>query len=705
MPAVTPQVAISKDFLEALARLPLKIQKKVREFTEKFRKDPTQPGINFERIADAKDDKVRSARIDQTYRAIIVHPPRGDVYLCAWVDHHDDAYAWARNRRFEVNPVTGTLQVFGVEELEGVPTPGAEATAAPAGLLAAVDDESLLFSGVPAPLLPAVRALETDDELDVLAPHFPEEAAEMLYLLAAGYDFMQALEEIARKPEKPERVDVEDFATALAQPDSKREFRVVEGEVDLAEMLEAPLEQWRIFLHPSQRKLVEWHVNGPIRVLGGAGTGKTVALMHRAKHLAKEVFTDPEDRVLVTTFTRNLALDLEANLKNLCGSERSRIETTNLHSWAIQFLRRQGITYSIIPDYERRQYFEQAYAETENPEFPLRFYIEEWEQVAQPHEVVTRDDYLKARRVGRGTRVSRAQRLGVWRVFERYRELLDDLGKVEWPDIVREARLLLEQQQIPLPYRSVLVDETQDLKPGELRLLRAIVPPGPDDLFLVGDGHQRIYSRPVSLSKCGIEIRGRSRRLRLNYRTTQKIRNYAVALLEGLEIDDLDDGTDDLKGYTSLRAGVTPEVRHFAKDGQEAEFIVEKLRSWLKEVRPDEICLTARTNNDIKKRYKAMLESAGIPCYELQGEADAGGDSSGVRLATMHRMKGLEFPRVLIAGLREGVLPLAIDVTEDEATRADHELRERCLFYVAATRARDELVVTGFGTKSPWVRS
>ncbi len=699
--------------MEAYSRLQKAQQKKVREFTEKFQRDPTHPGIHFERVEGATDDKVRSVRIDQTYRAIVVHPPRGDVFLCVWVDHHDDAYRWVRNKRFEVNPRSGVFQLYGVVEpppgetaveAEGAVSEPGVAEAVARDLLADYDDEDLLFAGVPAPLLAAVRALCNEEDLDSLAPHLPAEAAEMLYLFAAGYDLLAALEELERGAKPPAMVDPEDFGTALARDDSRRTFRIVDSERELEEMLDAPLEQWRIFLHPTQQKLVEMNANGPIRALGGAGTGKTVALMHRAKHLARNVFTGPDDRLLVTTYTRNLALDLATNLRNLCGDDMSRLEVTNLHSWAVGFMRRHGHSFRIATKAERNRLMALAVDESTCDDFSVRFLLEEWDRVVQNQEIGSRDGYLTARRVGRGTRLGRVQKARIWKIFQRYRELLTDRGRVEWPDVIRETRLFIHHRQIATPYRAVLADEVQDFTATDLRLLRSLAPPGPNTLFVVGDAHQRIYGQPICLSHCGIEIRGRSRRLKLNYRTTAEIRRHAVAILEGCEIDDLDGDVDTLRGYCSLRRGPEPELRHFLKEAQEASFLVERVKEWSDEVPESAICIAARTRGQIKDRYQPILKSAGIRSVLIKKDPESEAKKPGVRLATMHRMKGLEFPRVLLVGVQEGTVPHSTSFeAPDRASAEDRLLQERCLFYVASTRARDELVITGYGVPSPFL--
>lgn len=704
-----PKVALSREFLSAYSDLPLQVQKKVREFTEKFQQDPTQPGLNFERIAGARDDKVRSVRIDQAYRAIVVHPPKGDVYLCMWVARHDDAYAWVRNKRFEVNPASGVLQLYEVEEHTETVAPAKSKETSrkrEPGLLDQHDDEALALAGVPLPLLPAVRALRNENELDALKPHLPEDAAEMLFRLAAGYELTDALVEADRSAARKPRVDVNDFAAAMAEPTTQRQFVVVEGDAELAAMLEKPLHQWRIFLHPTQRKLVEMAANGPVRVLGGAGTGKTVVLMHRARHLARGL--PPEARVLVTTFTRNLALDLKQNLRELCGQEFERLEVVNLHAWARSFLQRQGVRFEVLgSDEDRRQRMDAAVDEVGDQGLPREFFTSEWDHVVQGQEILARDGYLRARRTGRGTRLDREARARVWEVFARYREGLQRDGQLEWQDIVREARLLLEARATPLPYRAVCADEVQDFTASELRLLRALVPPGPNDLFLVGDGHQRIYGQPVVLSQCGIDVRGRSRRLKLNYRTTDGIARHALAILKDCNVDDLDAGTDSLKGYTSLRQGQPPVVRHFPTEAEESAFVLDTVKRWLAAGTPArEICIAAHTAKLIKDRYEPLLRGAGIPTTVIAKDAEADASPQGVRLATMHRMKGLEFPKVVLASVQAGIVPLqiALENAADPAERSARELQERCLFYVASTRARDELVVTGFGRKSAFVR-
>ncbi len=714
-----PQVALSSDFLTAFANIPRKKQKTVREALEKFKRDPTTLAQNYEKINDVVDDKVRTVRCGIDYRAVVIAPPKGDVYLFVWVDHHDEAMAWARRKRFEVNQHTGTLQVYEVqtataegaaEAPSGRAVPSIDAEVIPKGrLFSGHDNTTLLLFGVPEPLVVAVRALREEADLDGLARYLPQEAADALYLLAAGYSPEETIDELDRKKpaevEKPE-FDPNDFEAAMARPGTQQTFKVVTDDHELADILNAPLALWRIFLHPSQTKLVNMHSNGPARVLGGAGTGKTVVAMHRARHLAKSC--PAGKKILFTTFTTNLAADIESMLASLCGQEIEHIEVSHLHGWARGMLQARGIkvrTTQEMPDKEAEGWAD-AYALDPNNQFPESFYKDEWTEVIQAQDILNKADYLRARRAGRGTRLSREQRNQVWDVLEGYRRFLQRNGLMDPGDVIREARLLIKDGKVPQRYAAIVADEVQDFSESELCLLRAMVPEGPNDLFLVGDAHQRIYGHKASLSRCGINVRGlRSRRLRLNYRTTQSIRDWGVAILRDMSVDDLDEGTDDaLKGYHSLRLGVAPEVVHHATEKAEDAFIVQRVRAWIEKGRaPGDICITARTNKLVEKRYAEIVRDAGISVQIIKTDESKLGE--GVRLATMHRIKGLEFPCVLIAGVTGGTMPLELKNLADETARKDHLDTERRLLFVAATRARDELVVTGFGAKSEFLEN
>ena len=703
-------IAISNDFLSAFSNVQKSQQRQVREFIEKFREHPDSPGSNYEVIQSAKDRQLFSVRVNQAYRAIVFHPPNSEVYILTWVDHHDEAYRWAERKQFAVHPATGALQVYTAEAVAAaipVSTGGAAAAPAP-GLFAAVKDKYLLRLGVPEDLLPVVRQIETDFDLEQAEKQLPAEAYEALYLLASGY----SIEEVFREVEKPEEdetpvVDTTDFAAALQNEDSQRRFfTVAPDDKDLQQMLNAPLEQWRIFLHPKQKKLVRMLANGPVRVLGGAGTGKTVVAMHRARFLVEEAF--PTDRILFTTFTKNLATDIQENLRKLCTVDGlSRIDVVNLDGWVSNFLNAQGYKPKVVFDEEGNEAWEYALAKA-----PLdlglspAFYRAEWEQVVQAQNVTDGEQYVHASRVGRGTKLSRDAKKRIWPVFQEYRAELNTSGRKEYVDLLRDARGLMESKKLQPPYRAVIVDEAQDMSAEALRLIRALVPEAGNDLFLVGDAHQRIYRNRASLGQCGINIKGRGKKLKVNYRTTDEIRRFAVALLEGRDVDDLDGGKDTQQGYMSLTHGEAPQVRRLGSLAEETACVVGRVRELIQQgTAAESICIVGRTKR-IVESFAEDLREAGLAVYEIKRNAAEQRDKPGVRVATMHRVKGLEFEHLLVVSANDGVLPLkaAVADAEDEVGRKRSEMSERSLLYVALTRARRSATITCSGVASEFLR-
>ncbi|HFR4160756.1 TPA: UvrD-helicase domain-containing protein [Bacillus cereus] len=701
-----PKVAISAEFLKAMSNIPKSEQKKVREFTEKFRDDPTRASINYEPIHDMRDKKVRTVRIGLDYRAVVIHPPKGDVYLLVWVDHHDEAMRWAKNKVFEVNSETGALQIvdteFIIKRQEEV-VHDEEVNGGESGLFDDLSDKQLQKLGVPKLLLPSVRLLKDDDELDEFKEHLPDEAYEGLLSIAAGISFEETLQELGH--DQREEVDIDDFVKALENPDTKRRFAAIESSEELIEMLNAPLDKWRVFLHPSQEKVVKGKYNGPVRVLGGAGTGKTVVAMHRAKYLLEKVYTKSSNKVLFVTYTSNLAKTIKQQLGSIVSEQdRKRLDVTTVHSFATKLLRQFDSSFQTI-NKETGSKVEEAWKiSVSMDELGLEesFYREEWEEVVQTIGITTEREYLTAKRIGRGTRINRLQRKQIWKVFEDYRNFLNRHQIKEWVDIVREARLLLENGQLTLPYQAVIVDEAQDLHPEDYKFIRSIVPEKANDIFIVGDAHQRIYKNKVVLGQCGINVRGaRSKKLKINYRTTEQIRKWSVSLLKDSKYDDLDGGLDEQKGYKSLLQGLNPEVICFKTHEEEMRFIRDFVNSAiLKGVNLENICIVARTNRLLESVYTPMLEKDNIPSVIIDTNVTDQGE--GVRLATMHRVKGLEFSHVIIAAVNENIVPpkLLLDKAYDEISKQDVIQRERSLLYVAATRARDYLLVTSYGESS-----
>lgn len=701
----TFRLAIFDEFLDGFAALPKAQQKKVSKFLRLFRADPTSSSINYEKISDFKDPNLRTVRIDDAYRAIVLKPQTGNVYALLWVDHHDDAMDWARNKRCEIHPETGCLQVLAAAEEQAAQPEPAEppkkTKKKPPPLFKPYSDDELVSVGVPKDLLGHVRIVRTRTELDALSGVLPPDAFEAVYWIAEG-DTVDAVRQ-AMGLEQIGDVDTDDFEAALEKPWTLSRFAIITDDQELEAMLDAPLDKWRTYLHPTQRALVEKTFNGPARVLGGAGTGKTVVAMHRARHLAENVFTGPDDRILFTTFTTNLAQDIKASLESICRPEAmQRIEVVNLDRWVLGFLERQGYSYEIayFPGERLDPLWDQALALRPDG-FTEQFFREEWDYVVQPEGCTSYEDYKSARRAGRGVRLSRQQRKEIWKVYEAYRNLLDKHGLRESVDALRDASQLLEELGGIGKYRAIVVDEGQDMSTVAFELLRKVIPEEQaNDLFIVGDGHQRIYRRKVVLRHAGVNIVGRSRKLYINYRTTDEIRRFAVSVLRDMPIDDLDGGSDDNRKYKSLLHGPAPTIRVTPNLDDEAAAIAE----YVAQGDPMRTCLVTRRSK-LRDKLESRLKQAGHDTYRLTRGKAEDTRKPGVRVATMHRVKGLEFDRLIVGGANDGELPLIVgDIkSKDGAVREEAEMRERALFYVAITRARREALITSGGKPSPWL--
>ena len=691
------KVAISSDFLTAFARLPRNSQGKVTEFINKFRNNPLSPGINYEKLEYGIDKKISSVRIDDTYRGIVVREEETGVYLLLWVDHHDKAYAWAARKRCEVNKKTGAVQIFDVQITEETVTvPSADA------LFQAISDEDLLELGVPEDQIPFVRSLSDTEAFFKAKASIPQDAYEYLSWITEGVPLKEILEYV--EEERGSGENKESISEALETPASLKAFVVVEGEEELKRIMAEPLEKWRVFLHPTQRKIVNKDFSGPARVLGGAGTGKTVVAMHRAKHLAARL--SGSQRILFTTFTANLAADIKENLRKICTLEElRRIEVINLDAWVNLFLRESGflarIEYDGIADLWEKA---MLIANVDLP-YNASFYEEEWNRVVLSQEALSLEKYVKANRNGRGTRLDRKKRMLVWKVFESYQNLMKENQIRDINTAMYESRRLLETEVNRPKYAAVIVDEGQDFSDNAFRLLRALAgEEHENDLFIVGDSHQRIYRNRPILSRCGVNVRGRSSILRINYRTTEEIRKYAFALLNGISFDDLDEGTDAGDRCQSLMHGERPVIQEFKSAGDELAYIIEEIKKLTENgVSLENICVVARTHKLVED-YIAQFTKAGIRAYAIKRNKTDDRNYDGLRVATMHRVKGLEFQYVFVAAVNSRIMPLASAIVHTDVV-SEHEsmTSEKCLLYVALTRAQKGAYITCYGKKSEFL--
>jgi hypothetical protein len=682
------QLMLHKNVLKYFNKLPAGVQKKVAEFVDVFQKDPADPSLHLHALKETMaDHKVRGANLPSGYRAIIIAPDKGTTYLLVHIDAHDKAYDWAKNKRFEVHPKTGVFQLFDVAEMEAVTKDTAESSVSEGNgyFLDDLSEDDLFMAGVPKPLIPAVLAIDSDDAFDALIDYLPNDCKDVLTGIACGMTVDEALSEMLG-------VSIEGNKTIPENPgdfsyinkSASFDLVLVEGEEHLKEVLEASLEEWRIFLHPYQKKMVKWQTKGPMNINGSAGTGKTVVLLHRAVHLAKEL-KDPADKVLITTFTTNLSITLSDYINRMDKEAAKRIEVTNLHALARTICWHSGWKGKIGEKSDYKAIWDQILISVTN-EIPVPFdeIINEYWEVVDANGVYNEDAYLTTIRSGR-PRFSRKQKKTIWPILKEFQTELKKRNILTFEGVIHQARLAVEQGNFR-DYRHVLVDEVQDFSLEALRLIRAIAPVDEelsDPLCTVGDGHQRIYRTKIPMSRAGIKIIGRSRRLKINYRTSEQIRIYSHGVLKGVEIDDLNGGSASITGDRSVFKGPEPLIEKCKSIKEECDTIVSWVQILIEEngLKNHEICITPYKENIV-----TSLTEAGFTIFRLKPqEVDPGANEPGIRMGTMQRIKGLEFRAICLA---------CGDPNDPMNDIESATALKRCERYVAITRAREQLLVT-----------
>lgn len=678
---------IADTFTASFNRLSGLDQKAVKASVFDLQMDPTGNGLQLHRIDGSKDPNFWSARVNRDIR-LIVHKT-GESVLVAYVSHHDDAYAWAQRRRIEAHPRTGAVQIVEVRERVEEVTPPAtldfvftelakskEAAAAQLALFASLDDDALLSIGVPADWLSDVRAA-SEDGFFALTPYLPAEASEALLEYAATGRLVTP----APMPA---------IADPFAHPDALRRIRLITDQEELEQALAFPWEKWGVFLHPSQRELVDRSFLGPARVAGSAGTGKTIVAIHRAVSLARD---NPNARILLASFSQPLADAMAKKLLVLApeaGGVVPRITTASFHGIAEQMYQLEyGVRPRIASDAVLRERLHAAAASANLKGFSERFLLSEWTNVIDAWGLTSLDAYSTVQRMGRKSRLGPNQRDRLWPVFQAVRDALTAERFTTWADVFTGLADALSRRSLK-PFEHVIIDEAQDLAPAELKFFAALALTQANGLFLSGDVGQRIFQHPYSWASLGVDVRGRSHTLKVCYRTSQQIRRAADRLLPTV-LRDTDGLEDERRGIISVFDGPPPEVKSATTVAMEADVVRQSVETWLGEgIASHEIGLFVRTPQLIARARSAI---AGLPSAE------------GIVTAPMSLAKGLEFRAVVVMACDEGVLPLDDRVADaaDEAELDDIYETERRLLYVACTRAREHLLLTGVTPTSEYL--
>lgn len=750
------------------------IRGKVLSTVEKIMRDSTTNGLHIEPVQNCADERVRTARVDQFHRMVLFDLK--DLWLAYGVYAHDRAYAVAAKAYARVNPLTGDAEIR-----QTVPIPGHDekvysdselkalveeraaqlmarqqneaASASSAETIEITDPNPLsIFEsdvlagqlGVDEPVAEMAVDVSTEEELVAFLERVGGWQADALLELATG----TPLEEVRARHTALENgpiggtavgvpSETDDVVRAVTSSQGASRFHLIEDDAALEKALSnGDFEAWRLFLHPDQQEYVEKKTSGPFRLSGGAGTGKTVVLVHRAARLARQ---NPGANVLVVSYTRNLvemiaqqirALDpaLQVGVKlgapgvsvmTLDQVARTVLNQSNgspallqgmeeVLGWGVRRVpepRNAGI-YGMGPWEEA---IDAAGSELPEELSVPAFLRSEYQEVILPAGITTEKDYLRAPRVGRGTRLGRNQRRAVWAVVQRYRDSGLTSQQIDWDEAAAVAAAVLTKLDSALRVDHLLIDEGQDFTPTRWVLARAIVPESPDDLFIAEDSNQRIYGQRVVLGHYGIKVVGRSRRLRLNYRTTAQNLSLALRVLDGGDYD-LDEAEDQQidhsrERYLSSRSGPAPLKIPTDDLVQEYDRVAEVLRTWIREVESAGLAVnTIGILTRTKKQRDALVRALGERGVSV-APVDQQDIPTGTPAAmTLHRAKGTEFSRVLLFEVSETSIPRFFRGSDyDEKARADNALRERSLLYVGATRARDMLAISWSKEASPYL--
>lgn len=684
---------LASTFTDSLARLTGDEQKAVKTTAFDLQVNPASPGLSFHKLDRARDKHFWSVRVSQDIR-IIVHKTDASLLLC-YVDHHDKAYAWAERRKLETHPTTGAAQIVEIRETVTEISRPAVATTAAADVAAEQRSwplyrygaEELMRYGVPEEWVEDLRNA-SDESLFELLEHLPSEAAEAVLELATGGTPVVAVVAPAA-------------ADPFAHPDAQRRFRVMQNVEELERALDYPWEKWSVFLHPAQREMVERRWSGPARVGGTAGTGKTVVALHRAVHLARQ---NPDARVLLTTFSVTLARMLRQKLGRLTAGEASiaeRITVDPIDEVGFTLYERSFGTSRRATEGMIRSTLSEISREVRGHSFSDAFLLNEWTEVVDAWRLTTWEAYRDVARLGRKTRLGERQRATLWEIFSRMHRRLDEAALFT-PAMLFAAVTTELERTGESPFHHVVVDEAQDINVPQLRFLAAIAGDRPDGLFFAGDLGQRIFQTPFSWKSLGVDVRGRSHTLRINYRTSHQIRRQADRLLDP-EIADVDGNVESRRNAVSVFNGPEPEIRLFPTEAEEIAAIGEWIKARIEDgMIPEEIGVFVRSSGQVT-RARDAIRAAGLeptaPAPGVDPEPDR------VVLLPMHLAKGLEFRAVVVACCDEEVLPLQSRIEEvtDDSDLEEVYNTERHLLYVACTRARDRLLVTAVGTGSEFL--
>lgn len=682
------KIVISMDYIKALLSLSNEIQAQANSLLLKIKESPSLSSLNLEKLGSS-DPSIRSARVNRDVRVILSIGDDGKTYYFHYIDHHDAAYRWMERKRIVHNSLTGNIEILDIINTDHQEDSSSKM------LFEDLSESKLGQLRIPNDYILGIRSIKDIADLENKRRYFPELVYEKLFLYGAGLSLEELISSYGDVTEHSEQIE-----------GKQQGYFVIDDEESVEEfqaMLQSSIDKWRVFLHPSQEKIVSTNYMGPAKVSGEAGTGKTIVAIHRAKRLAEK--TDLNSRILVTTFTSNLSEDIEGYLRDICDTKDfNKIDVMNIDKVVSRFLKDTGSSDRIIYGQDLISLWKQSIDGINKANsLPIDFYQDEWERVIIQQGIITLDQYKLASRTGRGYPLNRKVKEMVWEVMVVFKKVLIQSRMLDI-NLALVRAIDIAGNLETTPYTHIIIDEMQDFTTSMLTFIRKLVGiEHENDIFLVGDERQSIYGRKLVLKTAGINVVGRSSNLRINYRTTEEIRRWADKILDHRLLITVEGDKFQHEPALSLIHGKKPTINVYQTKQDESIHIIGQIEEWIKQgYEQNSICITAKLNKRLDQ-IKQILNDYGFKTVLLKNSAEEK-YLEGIRLGTMHRIKGKEFNCVIIAGLEDGTLPSkAIDSLSDEVKAKELEQIERSLLYVAVTRAKLEISITCIGKLSRYI--
>lgn len=682
-------IAITETYLNSVFKLDTALRKITLNTIKQLSHNPKSTSLQIHSIDRQRcDPKFRSARVNDDLRVIFVM--QDDTFTLLYVDHHDDAYNWCEGK-FLKKTDFGAEYIFDEKIMlvadDIARTPDYLQANYETSVLkkAEIKEKHIVKLGIPQIHAKNLLALTNEDTFIEYIAIFPSEIQEGLIDLATG---TKSFDEVYN--DLIDNQFDEKSNTPLTQKDSKRRFYVPHSMEELQALMENDdFEKWTVFLHPSQEKIVKKDFNGPALIEGGPGTGKTIVGIHRAVHLSENVYkADESKKILFCTFSKKLAKTISDKFDKLMKQRgiKNNVDVVSIDSFIYYTLKNTFGTVPIINSMAFANLLDKLYYKLK-PKGTKGFYEYEYHEVIEKYNIKTLEEYLTADRTGTGLPLDRKGRTIAWQFIE---TLLIEKQKSNIHTFVDRAYLLLDSLdngEILPQYDSIIIDEAQDLESVKLKALCRCVKTTTNNILILSDVNQRIFKLSTWKNDGGLNVVGRTHYLSINYRTTKQINDYARYQFINSEMI-----TTHIREYKSIVNGVDPIVIKCKTQSEQYKFVVSKVDELVnKGYKPNQICVICPTKGDCNQ-IQSVLTFADVKSTLLFDDV-APSDVSGICICPITGVKGLEFEIVIIYNFNS-IGKGRLKDSDSPAVKINYTKLIECEKYVAATRARDELIIT-----------